>query len=212
MVKNDIRIELNKLHPKMKYRVKKWIKKCNKKGIYVIITEGYRTKERQDELYAQGRTKPGKVVTYAKGSDMQSQHQWGIAIDFAIVDDTNTTKKENVYDLTTMKKCAKYAKDVGLAWGGDWKCPVDTPHLYLPDWGDTTSLLKGVFINITNFKKTWKKSTTNDINLFKRKSKHSKKLIVIPKKSSVYIIESNATWTHVSYKGKTGYVKTKYLK
>ena len=29
-----------------------------------------------------GRTKPGNIVTNAKGSSYRSQHQWGIAFDF----------------------------------------------------------------------------------------------------------------------------------
>lgn len=210
-MKNDIRIDLNKLHPKMKYYVKKWIKACNKNKIYIIITEGYRTKERQDELYAQGRTTKGNIVTYAKGSDMQSQHQWGIAIDFAIVDDLNTKGKENVYDLKTMKKCASLAKKVGLAWGGDWKTPVDTPHLYLPDWGDTTTKLKSKYGNITAFKKTWTKNTIVDVTLFKHKSTLSKRIRTIYAYENTRVISIKGKWAHIEYKGKSGYVKSKYL-
>ncbi|ODN70166.1 Exo-glucosaminidase LytG precursor [Methylobrevis pamukkalensis] len=44
--------------------------------------ESFRTPERQAELYAQGRSKPGKIVTKAK--PWQSFHQYGCAADFVL--------------------------------------------------------------------------------------------------------------------------------
>lgn len=44
-----------------------------------------RTISEQNELYAQGRTKPGKVVTFAKGG--QSMHNYGLAIDIVLIID-----------------------------------------------------------------------------------------------------------------------------
>ena len=44
-----------------------------------MVVEGLRTKQRQEELYAQGRTKPGKVVTWT----MKSKHIDGLAVDIA---------------------------------------------------------------------------------------------------------------------------------
>ena len=34
-----------------------------------IVTEGYRSPERQDELYTHGRSAPGPVVTYKRGGE-----------------------------------------------------------------------------------------------------------------------------------------------
>ena len=62
---HDVRIDRTKLHPWLDYRLGILLKKCEKKGIYLIITEGFRSKEYQDSLYAKGRTKPGKIVTNA---------------------------------------------------------------------------------------------------------------------------------------------------
>ena len=101
---HDIRVDLNKLHPYLKYKLKLLLKSCEKQGIYLIITEGYRTKEYQDELYAKGRTKPGIVVTNARGSDYSSQHQWGVAFDIAINDN------KLLYDVNTIRKVANIAK------------------------------------------------------------------------------------------------------
>ena len=41
-----------------------------------------------------------------------------------------------------LKKAAELAKALGLAWGGDWRSIADKPHLYLPDWGSATNILK----------------------------------------------------------------------
>lgn len=101
---NDIRVDLEKMHPWLVYKLKLLLKHCNENGIYLIITEGFRTKEYQDSLYAKGRTKPGKVVTNAKGSTYSSQHMWGIAFDIAIND------SKLLYDNGTIKKVAKIAK------------------------------------------------------------------------------------------------------
>lgn len=43
----------------------------------IVVTEGVRTKERQEELYAQGRTKPGNIVTWT----LNSKHIEGKAVD-----------------------------------------------------------------------------------------------------------------------------------
>lgn len=53
------------------------------------------------------------------------------------------------------KKAAEIAKGLGLAWGGDWKSLEDKPHLYLPDWGSGTGILKQKYGTFENFKKTW---------------------------------------------------------
>ena len=123
---HDIRIDRTMLHPWLDYRLGILLKKCAKKRIYLIITEGYRSKAYQDALYAKGRTKPGKVVTNAKGSTYSSQHMWGIAFDIAIND------SRLLYDHAMLKKVAKIAKKIGLGWGGDWRSIVDNTA-FLPD-------------------------------------------------------------------------------
>lgn len=51
-------------------------------------------------------------MTNSKGSNYASQHMWGIAFDIAI------KYKKDLYDPATIKKVAKIAKKIGLAWGG----------------------------------------------------------------------------------------------
>lgn len=201
---NDIRVDLEKMHPWLVYKLKLLLKHCNENGIYLIITEGFRTKEYQDSLYAKGRTKPGKVVTNAKGSTYSSQHMWGIAFDIAIND------SKLLYDNATIKKVAKIAKSkkVGLSWGGDWKSIVDTPHFYLGKWGSTTAKLKEKYKTPDNFKKTWTSVTKKSCKLWRKKTlRASKAILSIKKGSKVEVLyKSKLGYAKVKYKGKYGFV------
>ena len=148
-------------HPRLQRIASAWIKACATEGITVSIGETLRTVAEQDALYAQGRTKPGSIVTNAKGSSYSSQHQWGIAFDFYLkmdVDGDGSVSDDAYNDSTGMfKKAAELAKALGLAWGGDWRSIVDKPHLYLPDWGSGTNILKQRYGTFEAFKKTWPK-------------------------------------------------------
>lgn len=208
---HDIRIDRSKLHPWLNYKLGLLLKQCAKKKIFLIITEGFRSKEYQDNLYAKGRTKPGRIVTNAKGSDYSSQHQWGIAFDIAINDN------RLLYNEAMIKKVAKIAKSkkVGLSWGGDWISQVDTPHFYLDKWGDTPSKLKRTYGNFDNFKKTWTKTVSGSgkkgIRIFnKTRTKVLKKGIKNGTKLNVLYLKS--WYAKVEYAGTVGYVKKKYLK
>lgn len=89
-------------------------------GFPVVVTDEYRTFEEQDALYAQGRTKPGSIVTNAKGGE--SLHNFRCAFDVAF-------KKGNgvSYDGDFVM-LGKVGKILGLEWGGDWTSFVDKPH------------------------------------------------------------------------------------
>ncbi|WP_412177972.1 M15 family metallopeptidase [Paenibacillus terrae] len=52
-------------------------------GVPIVITQGLRTIDEQNGLYAQGRAKPGQIVTNARGG--YSYHNFGVAIDFALL-------------------------------------------------------------------------------------------------------------------------------
>jgi peptidoglycan L-alanyl-D-glutamate endopeptidase CwlK len=95
-----------------------------------------RTFAEQDVLYAQGRSKPGKVVTNAKGG--QSYHNYGLAIDIVLLvdKDKNGSFETASWDVKTdFDKDAKadwmevvqIFKRYGYEWGGDWKFK-DDPH------------------------------------------------------------------------------------
>lgn len=97
-------------------------------GTVIKVTSGLRTYEEQDELYAQGRTKPGPKVTGARGG--YSNHNFGLAFDVTIFEGNRPIWESRLY-----KKVGEIGKSLGLSWGGDWKSLVDEPHFELrPKW------------------------------------------------------------------------------
>ena len=112
------------------------VKKAYNEGIYVQITEGYRSNQRQTELYNQGRTKPGEIVTNAKAG--QSNHNYGIAIDFVLVSKDGQRTLWNVN--SDWRRVAEIGKSLGFEWGGDWSSFKDYPHLQMTELkGNQTS-------------------------------------------------------------------------
>ena len=118
---------------------------CERAGCAIFFPQGLRTAEYQASLFAQGRTKPGKIVTNADGIPKEqgghgvSNHQarangWGAAVDFAFVDDPRTPKDET-WDEAYWKLHQEFvwaeARKLGLKCGADWPKP-DRPHLELP--------------------------------------------------------------------------------
>lgn len=88
-------------------------------GHPIMVTGEYRTFEEQDDLYAQGRTKPGAIITNAKGGE--SFHNWQCAFDIAFV------KDGDIY-VGPWDMVGKVAEAIGLEWGGRWGEFVDRPH------------------------------------------------------------------------------------
>lgn len=219
---HDVRIDRSKLHPWLDYKLSLLLSNCEKQGIFLIVTEGFRTVTYQDELYAQGRTKPGAIVTGARGKDYASQHQFGIAFDIAMNYDVDGDGKitDDTWNEKGFMKVAKIAKSskVGLAWGGNWKSFVDTPHFYLKKWGDTTKKLKKQYGTPDNFKKTWKKKVTGTkkgLNIWNKT--HTKVLKKkLPNGTKVEVMYTKTypfgKFAKVRYGGIVGLMAAKYLK
>lgn len=98
-------------------------KHFQEKGVEVKYICGTRTYAEQDALYAQGRTKPGPIVTRAKGGE--SNHNFGIAVDAALF----TPDGKYLGTSPLYKEIGKIvATFPTLEWGGNWKF-VDEPHI-----------------------------------------------------------------------------------
>lgn len=102
--------------------------------IELVITEGVRSVNKQNQLYEQGRTKNGNIVTYAKGGE--SYHNYGLAIDYALKDADGNIIWDIDYDGNNNGKSdwfevAEMAKKIGFEWGGDWNGAKDYPHLQM---------------------------------------------------------------------------------
>ncbi|MEJ9216554.1 M15 family metallopeptidase [Aneurinibacillus thermoaerophilus] len=123
------------LHPVVAQRGWEVVFEAWQRGIYVLITQGYRSIAEQNELYAQGRTKPGKIVTNAKGGT--SYHNYGLALDFALY---TPDGKQVVWDMNTdfnqnhqkdWMEVVQMFKARGFEWGGDWRSFKDYPHVQM---------------------------------------------------------------------------------
>lgn len=142
-------------HPRLQELAAEMVKKCASEGLIIEIGESFRTVAEQDALYAQGRTKPGSIITNAPGSSYSSMHQWGVAFDIYRNDGKGAYNESGNFFI----KAGAIGKSLGLEWGGDWHSIVDKPHYQLPDWGSTPSRLKSLYGNVNNFKKTWGTAT-----------------------------------------------------
>jgi peptidoglycan LD-endopeptidase CwlK len=104
------------------------VQKAVAAGITIKVISGTRSYAEQNALFAQGRTKPGKIVTNAKGGF--SNHNFGIAFDIGVFEGSQYQGESPKY-----KAIGALGVDLGLDWGGNWKTIVDEPHFQLrPEW------------------------------------------------------------------------------
>jgi peptidoglycan L-alanyl-D-glutamate endopeptidase CwlK len=141
------------LHPKLRDEVKEIYEEiCEALKGRAICRFAYtlRTFKEQDDLFAQGRTKPGKRVTNAKG--WQSFHNYGLAVDIVLLvdNDKNGTFESAAWDTKTDfdgDKAADWMEIVnifkrhGWSWGGDWRF-IDPPHFEKPMGNSIAQLQK----------------------------------------------------------------------
>jgi peptidoglycan LD-endopeptidase CwlK len=117
------------LLPQVQPYARALVKKAAQHGITIKVIGGLRTYEEQNELFAQGRTKPGRIVTNARGGF--SNHNFGIAFDVGVFEGANYLGESPKY-----KAVGALGMDLGLEWGGNWKTFLDEPHFQLrPKWG-----------------------------------------------------------------------------
>lgn len=109
------------LHPDVREGFQNFITDAeNALNITIRIVQGLRTFAEQDALYAQGRTKPGNIVTYSPAGT--SYHNYGLAVDVVPIDETG--KMNWNYDF---KKLVPFAEKYGITWGGNFPHP-DLDH------------------------------------------------------------------------------------
>lgn len=115
---------LAKLHPELARRVRGILALAKREGYTLQIVQGLRTFAEQDALFAKGRTKPGAKVTNARGG--KSWHNYGLAVDLAPVINGRVSWNEKLFNWSLI---GKWAKAVGLSWGGSWLSFKDRPHV-----------------------------------------------------------------------------------
>ena len=129
-----------KLDPAFRDRLMRVLEKVAAEGIPFKFHEGFRTVQRQQWLYGQGRPaakpfgRPGQVVTQKNGTTNLSNHQGngtsgsGRAADcYPLVNGkVSLNAPESVW-----KRFAEVAESEGLTAGYRWTKPHDPPHVEL---------------------------------------------------------------------------------
>lgn len=122
-------------------------KELAREGKGIVITYGVRTVKEQSDLFAKGRTKPGKIVTNCDGVIKRSKHQiaknesFGRAIDF--VPDSNNDDKLTTLEINDIEAYTHVAKKflevaklhkVVLSCGAFWSKFPDYGHVEIVDF------------------------------------------------------------------------------
>lgn len=132
---------LTDLDPKLRPLAQQFLDTCHQQSIPVFLTCTYRSDTEQNALYAQGRTTPGRIVTYAKAQ--QSPHN-------CTLDNKGITPASRAFDIAIMgsnkvldwnvnsflwQQSFKIGRTLGLQLGADWPPPkTDGPHFELLGW------------------------------------------------------------------------------
>ncbi|WP_102691966.1 M15 family metallopeptidase [Rummeliibacillus pycnus] len=160
-----------KLEPVVEEMKNTLITSSAKQKIDVVITEGIRSFTKQDKLYQQGRTTPGKIVTNTRAGE--SYHNYGLAFDYALLDKNGVIIWDTNYDgngngESDWFEVADLAKKMGFDWGGDWVGFKDYPHLQMT-FGLTIDMLKnGYRLNDIEIRKELKQNiAVNTLELLK---------------------------------------------
>jgi len=137
---------IENLHPKIRKEAKEIYKNILERNVSVRFTDTLRTFKEQENLYAKGRTKSGKIVTHAKAGG--SYHNYGLAIDFCLMlkggkevswDRNKDTDADNKKDWDEVVAAFKH---FGWEWGGDWSNFKDYPHFQKTLGYSTAELFK----------------------------------------------------------------------
>ena len=96
------------------------------------VLEGARSVERQQRLYAQGRTEPGNLVTFCDGITRKSNHQpkadgWSHAID-VVPYPIDWQDINRFYRFAGFVQCRAIMLGISVKWGGDFTRLKDLPH------------------------------------------------------------------------------------
>lgn len=100
---------------------------CERHSITIEVISGLRSWAQQSALYAQGRTKPGPIVTKARAGS--SWHNYGLAIDLGLfaggkyLDSADPKRADRIY-----KELGTLAASMGIEWAGTWKTFTESPH------------------------------------------------------------------------------------
>jgi peptidoglycan L-alanyl-D-glutamate endopeptidase CwlK len=136
---------LAQINPELAGKVRSLAALLADENIIIRVTQGLRSWNEQQALYAQGRTTPGKIVTNAPPG--YSWHQFGLAVDVAPFN-LEGQPDWNAED-PNWKRIIALGESLGLVSGSTFiSCP-DDPHFQLTgSWPvSPTDEVRSVFLN-----------------------------------------------------------------
>lgn len=150
--------DISRLRPDVAANCRVFIERCAADGLPVLVVETVRDLEYQASLYAQGRTKPGKIVTNQKTPSFHWD-KVGLAFDIC-----KNVKGHEYDDADFFRRCGAIGKEMGFSWGGDWKSLPDKPHFQWDDGGRYTAAMvrKGKLPRMMPLYKEVDKNMTKD--------------------------------------------------
>jgi len=125
---------LDDLTPPLKFLAEQFLKRAKSEGIDVLIYCTFRSSAEQDELYSQGRTKPGSIITNCRGGHSLHNNTTGGIPAAKAFDCVPLVKGKAMWASKDLYlRLAIIGKELGLKWGGEWKGKLkDSPHFELP--------------------------------------------------------------------------------
>ena len=118
---------LDQLNEKTRKAALLFLQIAEDEGLEVVITETYRSQERQEYLYTLGRTAEGNVVTWTKNSEHTKRSAFDIA---------KNVIGEEYSDRDFFRKAAEIGKRIGLEAGYYWgDGRQDMPHFQMNWYG-----------------------------------------------------------------------------
>lgn len=119
---------LENLHPVMRAKINTLNESIEQTNSPMRLFEGFRSPQRQYQLYSQGRTKPGFKVTNANA--WSSYHQYGVACDFVLFIDGKWSWEDSGKYKKYWTDLHALAQKVGLV-------PIswEKPHLQMEGLG-----------------------------------------------------------------------------
>jgi peptidoglycan LD-endopeptidase CwlK len=142
-IENDEKFKF--IHPVFKYNLYKFLKTLEQRNYKIIATSGYRSFEKQNELYNSG-------LSTAKAG--YSLHNYGLAVDINLVTPEGNSLVMNSSKNNWLVAVSEYEK-YGLRWGGNFNDNVHFDYKnkypdieYLKMLYDNNDLVNKKFIKI----------------------------------------------------------------
>jgi len=112
------------LHPLFREKARILLAALQAEGLPFRLFEGFRSPERQQYLYSQGRARPGKIVTRAR--PWTSYHQYGLAGDFVLFEHGAWSWDGGAASAPRWKRLGEAGRQLGLH-----PLRFEAPHLQL---------------------------------------------------------------------------------